>query len=235
MQYATICLAPDRGYFHPIEPPLREHGAIPERIHAIRLLADGTTLALFEINGTRQQVRDAIDDAPGVRCPSMATNNGTVVAFLEGDGEPFLTEVLEFLRTQRIFVDYPISLVDPSETVYRVREIGTHEALQRIVRTDPDLIDVEVEEVGQYEPFENQLFAMLTDRQQEVLLTAYEKGYFSTPREVTHEDIAADMDCNAATVGHHLMNIESKLIEAIVPTGEPAVVPSKPGDHYSTD
>jgi len=235
MRYATIRIAAARGYFHPLEARLREQGAVPERIHAIRLLRDGVTLALYETTGERQQVRDAVEATAGVRSYSLAENYGRIVVFLETETEAFFEEVLQFFRTQRVIVDYPIELVESRRSVFRIKEIGPQEALQRIVKVDPDAIDVEVEEVGQYDPFENQLFAVLTERQQEVLLTAYEKGYFDPPREVTHEDIAADLDCNAATVGHHLMQIEARLVNAIVPTREPAGIPSKPGDVYTTE
>ncbi|SFL46012.1 Predicted DNA binding protein, contains HTH domain [Halogranum rubrum] len=45
---------------------------------------------------------------------------------------------------------------------------------------------------------------LLTDRQREVIVVAYELGYFSVPREATLSDIAAHIDIEKSTVGEHL-------------------------------
>ncbi|MDS0475988.1 helix-turn-helix domain-containing protein [Natrinema sp. 1APR25-10V2] len=235
MRYATFLLTSERGYFHPIEALLREQEAIPERVHAIRLLADGVILALYEVRGTAEQVRAAIDATDDIRYHSLAQNKDRVIIFLETEPEPLLNEVLEFFRTQRVIVDFPVELVEPTRSVLEITQVGKQRALQRIVRIEPEGVRAEITEVGQYNPFENRLFTLLTDRQQEVLIAAHEQGYFDPPREVTHEDIAEQLGCNAATVGHHLMQIQSRLVDAIVPSEDSSGPVNEPGDAFSAE
>lgn len=55
----------------------------------------------------------------------------------------------------------------------------------------------------------------LTDRQHEVLLTAYHAGFFSWPRESTGEEIADLLDISQPTFHEHLRTGERKLLELI--------------------
>lgn len=52
----------------------------------------------------------------------------------------------------------------------------------------------------------------LTDRQHEVVEYALESGYFEWPREITSEELAAELDISRATLLEHLRKAESKLL-----------------------
>ncbi|MCG1004974.1 MULTISPECIES: helix-turn-helix domain-containing protein [Halobacterium] len=52
----------------------------------------------------------------------------------------------------------------------------------------------------------------LTDRQYEVIEHAIEAGYFEWPREITSEELAADMEITRSTMLEHLRKAESKLL-----------------------
>ena len=56
---------------------------------------------------------------------------------------------------------------------------------------------------------------LLTDRQYEVLKTAYFAGYFEWPRQSTIEDIAADLDLAGSTVNHHLRHAQLHLADYV--------------------
>lgn len=55
----------------------------------------------------------------------------------------------------------------------------------------------------------------LTERQHEVLLTAYHAGFFSWPRESTGEEIAELLDISQPTFHEHLRTGERKVLETI--------------------
>ncbi|NHN63074.1 PAS domain S-box protein [Haloarcula sp. JP-Z28] len=55
----------------------------------------------------------------------------------------------------------------------------------------------------------------LTDRQFEVLQTAYLSGFFDWPRETTGQEIAASLDVSQPTVNRHLRVSERKLLELV--------------------
>ncbi|NHN46639.1 helix-turn-helix domain-containing protein [Halostella sp. JP-L12] len=52
----------------------------------------------------------------------------------------------------------------------------------------------------------------LTDRQREVVRTAYEMGYYEVPREVSTAEIAGELDLDGSTVAEHLQRAERNLL-----------------------
>lgn len=52
----------------------------------------------------------------------------------------------------------------------------------------------------------------LTDRQRQVLVTAYERGYFDRPRGASAETIASDLGISVSTFSEHLGAAVSKLV-----------------------
>jgi|GEM_PF-227943 len=59
--------------------------------------------------------------------------------------------------------------------------------------------------------FQAELDAALTDRQREVLRTAYFGGFFETPRRRTGKEIGASLDISQPTFNHHLRAAQRKL------------------------
>ncbi|UVE51627.1 helix-turn-helix domain-containing protein [Haloferax larsenii] len=59
----------------------------------------------------------------------------------------------------------------------------------------------------------------LTDRQLEVLQTAYEMGYFERPRRANATEVAETLDINQSTFAEHLVAAQSKLLEDILEEG----------------
>jgi DNA-binding CsgD family transcriptional regulator len=61
----------------------------------------------------------------------------------------------------------------------------------------------------------------LTDRQREVLTTAYEAGYYTWPRGITGEELAEELGISAPTLHQHLRHAEQKLVAMVFDTGSP--------------
>lgn len=59
----------------------------------------------------------------------------------------------------------------------------------------------------------------LTDRQLEVLQTAYEMGYFDRPRESNATDVARALAIDPSTFGEHLAAAQSKLLQDLLEDG----------------
>lgn len=55
----------------------------------------------------------------------------------------------------------------------------------------------------------------LTERQQEVLLTAHEYGYYDWPRETSGEELAEELDITPPTFYQHLRSAEQTLISMV--------------------
>ncbi|WP_345775635.1 helix-turn-helix domain-containing protein [Halobellus rufus] len=56
---------------------------------------------------------------------------------------------------------------------------------------------------------------VLTSKQRYVVETALRLGYYNRPRQLTHEDIASELDCAPSNVSTHLQLAESKLIREL--------------------
>jgi hypothetical protein len=60
----------------------------------------------------------------------------------------------------------------------------------------------------------------LTDRQQEVVRTAYEMGYFEYPRGANAGTVASELDIEASTFAEHLAAAQSKLLAELLERGQ---------------
>lgn len=58
--------------------------------------------------------------------------------------------------------------------------------------------------------------SLLTDRQEEVLLAAFEAGYYDTPREATLTDVAEEVDVTKATCSDILHRAEGKIVGSFI-------------------
>ncbi|EMA53332.1 MULTISPECIES: helix-turn-helix domain-containing protein [Halococcus] len=80
--------------------------------------------------------------------------------------------------------------------------------------------------LGKLAPFEDG-GVRLTDRQHEVIEHALAAGYFEWPREVTSDELAAELDISRATLLEHLRKAESKLLtdalDSMTTEAEPSI------------
>jgi predicted DNA binding protein len=65
-------------------------------------------------------------------------------------------------------------------------------------------IPITIQKPHDLTPVETNVEAALTDKQQEALVLAYERGYFETPREVTMADIGTELDISEQAVASRL-------------------------------
>jgi len=89
--------------------------------------------------------------------------------------------------------------------------VGTQDALSERVREYGDTgADPLLRTLTDYEGPADPLDAV-TPRQQEVLETAFDMGYFDVPRDVTTDEIATALDLDPSTVREHLQRAQKNL------------------------
>jgi PAS domain S-box-containing protein len=71
------------------------------------------------------------------------------------------------------------------------------------------------EPVKTQEAFEAEFRTRLTDRQEEILQTAFAAGFFDSPRKVSAQDLAEALDVTQPTVSRHIRAGERKLFELL--------------------
>lgn len=100
----------------------------------------------------------------------------------------------------------PRDLETLKEIVTSLRQTFDEVRLEQLVQSGtPDDSDTVVVDRGR-----------LTNRQREVLETAYEMGYFEHPKGANAQEVAAALDINSATLRGHLSAAQSKLLESVV-------------------
>lgn len=62
----------------------------------------------------------------------------------------------------------------------------------------------------------NTPISVLTDRQREILLEAYDQGYYDVPRRISSEELASRLKIDKSTVVEHLRKAENRLVSQIV-------------------
>lgn len=220
MRYGTFVLTPDRGWFHQIEVAFRERGVTTVGIRNITLLADGTVVLLHELNGGAEAIIDAVEetDEDLIDYQFTEADDGKMLRCHYHPGE-LVDSLLTLLEEYAVLPEYPLEYVEPSQSSLKVTLIAEDAALREMLDEIPEGMSVDLLRIGTYDPDSNTLFSGLTQRKQEVVQKAVEKGYYEIPREVTCEEIAAELDCSAGTVAEHLQAIESQFVTEIVPAG----------------
>ena len=90
--------------------------------------------------------------------------------------------------------------------------VGPHEAISgQIGEYEKAGVSPTLERIGGYQG-PNYPLDGLTARQREVIETAWEMGYYEVPKEVSADDIAAEIDLESSTVNEHLQRAERNLL-----------------------
>jgi PAS domain S-box-containing protein len=109
-------------------------------------------------------------------------------------------------RELDIVVDVPTTtdvrqFLEMLETEYVAAELRSRQTVERTAQTRQE--------------YKTALLENLTDRQLEVLRTAYYGGFFEWPRESTGEDIAEMLDVTQPTVNRHLRLAQQRLLKRV--------------------
>ena len=90
--------------------------------------------------------------------------------------------------------------------------VGSQDAIAGTIDEYEDVgVRPELRKLGGYEGRSGPLDE-LTDRQREVIQTAYDLGYYEVPRPVSTEEVAAEFDLDSSTVAEHLQRAERNLL-----------------------
>jgi len=219
MRYVELSMRPVEGWMHPFHRAVCERpGVSPALLHRISRLEDGTIMVLYEIEGSPDRVHGVLSGVPKIEEYDLSEGPEHVLVYAVLEPTPVLDGLLDVRQGYRTLIEMPVEL-DDGGTV-RASVLGDEAEMWDSFAAIPDRIEVGIERAGSYYPGTERLFDQLTERQQEILQTAVEIGYYQEPREETHADIAAEVGCSAATVGEHLRKIEGQLLPNLVPDRE---------------
>lgn len=126
----------------------------------------------------------------------------------------FSEEISRFIGQFDLKLEYPI-IFEGSACQFSM--VGSSDELFNIINSAKEHgWGFEVLSVQKYDPHISSIFGALTEKQKEILLFAYNSGYFDHPRKINAGDLAGKMGLHKTTMLEHLHKAEKRLIGHIV-------------------
>lgn len=214
MRFATLVYSHPEGWFQSLGEALADHEEVdPVALHSSQLLADGTGVMLYELEGDADAVREVLSENRQTTAFQVTQLRDCVAAYIHYTPTETVERLLQLPEEYGLVIDTPISVYDDGRL--EVTIIGPQENISEAFAEIPDRLTTTVEQVGTYTLEGQPFFDTLSDRQREVFRLAYERGYYEEPRQATHADIAAELDCSKGNVGEILRRIENNLVERV--------------------
>ncbi|SER19118.1 helix-turn-helix domain-containing protein [Natrinema salaciae] len=216
MRYVRLELTPPAGAVHPVGRRLAtEPGLERAELIYVDSFPDGTGILLYRLRGSAENVGSRLEEHPLVLEWDLFEGTGTdVYCYLSVDsGEPAST-LMSLVGRDGLIVETPIEFIGSDSL--RLTVAGKEELIQHAYQEIPDDFDDEIIKTGEYDPTCKWSILDLTTRQQEVLRTAVEIGYYDVPKRATHQDIANELDCATSTVDEHLRKAESSVFLSLL-------------------
>ncbi|WP_254535100.1 helix-turn-helix domain-containing protein [Halomarina litorea] len=216
MRYVTISIRPEKGGIHPVGTLIAQHdGVVREKLLHVDALFNGNGVLFYRLRGDVGPLCEELADHPDVIAHDVIdTHEGATDLYIYvRPGSPAGT-LMYVAQKYALIIDTPLEYTDDGRLLVTVA--GTQANLRQAYEEFPDSVDVSIEQAGDYAPGEDKLLSALTDRQREVLQTAVDMGYYTIPREATHNDIAAQLGVASSTIDEHLRKAESRLFTGLL-------------------
>lgn len=182
------------------------------RLFDLNISPRGRPTVLFEVDGDVDLVGTELDSSNGLQTVETApVTDGkfNLLATLDLSTIPLLQDVFGALTQEGLVVAKPVIYRDGQ---VHVRIVGSSSTLQTAISKLSSNMEFEIITIGEFDRSRDTPLSMLSDRQREALVTAFNLGYYEHPRETTHGDIAAQLGCAPNTVSDHLQKAEKKIM-----------------------
>jgi predicted DNA binding protein len=217
MRYMNLAVSLPDPMLHPMQAFVRHEDAVEyEELRAANLFPDSDVeYELFYVVGDRERYRRTIEDVESVRSYNLTPvdDRSFYVWACQETREADLHWREAFLDRELMTV-MPIHIDDRADM--HMTLVGEGENLSALVETIPGIIDVTVEEVGEYDRRHGSLLGRLTERQFEAVRAAVSLGYYRTPKEATLADVGEALDCTAGTASTLLSKAENAIMCRLV-------------------
>ena len=214
MRYVKVSVIPTEGDIDPVASAIDAHPSLTrESILHISRLNDGTAVLLTQIRGEEGALDSVLASSEEVLSYDVYPQQDGLQAYVHTEPTAAAASLLELEQEHEFVLDMPIEY--GPDGGLKVAVIGREETVRRAIDDIPEGIRVELEQLSDYDPELRELSSLLTDRQQELLDTATDLGYYEVPRQATHQDIADELELSTTTVGEHLRKIEARMLSEI--------------------
>ncbi|WP_247731244.1 helix-turn-helix domain-containing protein [Halovivax limisalsi] len=217
MKYLRVTATPDPELVPRAYEIVSERGPVTElRVLDWNLAASGAGTVLYAVEGSATDFRAAALETEGVDGVALTDEDADPsYALLEARSAamPFFETMVAAVARAGMIVRRPLVYRDGASHGHVVGKSGPLQEM--LTELSPD-VDFDVTAVGEFPCPAEDRSTRLTDRQREVVQVALAMGYYERPRRITHEEIAAELDCGVSTVTEHLQKAEDKLIRSAI-------------------
>ncbi|MFB6200631.1 MAG: helix-turn-helix domain-containing protein [Halorhabdus sp.] len=208
MQHVRLRTSPQAGHAPPIFQLLADAPFVSESRLVDWNLRKRPT-GLLVLDGDLERIAETLETQSNVAWDLAPVSDRRTYLRVRLDPGPLASSVFSAVQTEGVIVVKPIVYRDGF--VY-VRLVGDAGPLQNCLDSIPETVDVTLEGIDAGVPPTPEPVSQLSERQRETVQTALELGYYTQPRQATHADIAAQLDCSTSTVSEHLQKAEATLV-----------------------
>lgn len=174
----------------------------------VELLEDEGIRSVPQIEVTSRLEEDRLDEFDCVESWELVSETE--------DSFQYIIEVKALEMPEGTAVDHDdlIGMCDPTvvDRGLLLSLVGSQDTIRDVLRNFEEAgVVPELHRLGDYKGGDRTL-ETLTDRQLEVLQTAYDMGFYQIPREATMEDIATEVGIDDGTVAEHLQRAERNIL-----------------------
>lgn len=214
MRYVKTRLVPTERPIHPfVASIVTDPTTYGGDIHQLQQVDDESMILLCEAFGDLERYRELARQCDTVLDCTMS-GEGQAYVHLHLELTELTRAVMNIHRPEQMTFKFPIHFDTDGSLV--VTLIGDDSSFSETIDHLPEDITVEVQEMGEYAPDAEDVYARLTDRQQEILDVALDAGYYEHPRRTTHAELAATIGVAPGTVSEHLRKIEAHVFETFL-------------------
>ena len=215
VRYFTLVLRPARGLVHPVDDALATvSGVARETLSYAGARPDGTGVLFYRLRGEPPALEDALDSRSDVLLyDTVGADGESFCLYLQVRIAESTTMLDECVLDHGLVIDPPV--VFTGQEGIRLTVVGTPGMVREAMEHLPEGVGCSVERLGSTDD-DRLLLSALTDRQREVIETAFGMGYYEIPRRTTHEDIASALDLSGSTVDEHLRKAEARLMDQLL-------------------
>jgi predicted DNA binding protein len=164
-----------------------------------------------DIEEGREEYLAALDTAESIQAYDVTpVDDRSFYVYIRESAQGFASRLRALLADTELLIVPPIEYGTDGEMLFEVA--GEQDSLQGLVANLPDQLSVSVNRLGEYDAYRESQVTALTDRQEEVLEVARERGYYEIPRQASVRDVAAEVGCSKSTAAAHLRKAEARLV-----------------------
>jgi len=216
MRFVDIRVRPAGGWSRFDERVRGSESVSRGPINQLSRLRDDSVVMLFELSGDPDQARELLDEYFEVISYEVSVTGTTTSVYAHLDPQDHVRSLIEIPEAYSVVIDTPMEFI--ADGYLRVTVVGDQTDIQQLTDDIPDDAEFSIGRTGTYHPGTERLFGSLTDRQQEVLLTALEEGYYEQPRKATMTDLGEEMGLTSSTVAEHLRKVEKRVLTGVTPS-----------------